>query len=367
VDAEKWLKGEGPALDLDQDREGCVMSKKWRTLVPAFAALAIGGLVAAGDAQAADTLFQQYVGDYGVSTSGWGSTSSGGTISTESIAAGSTVVAAYLYSSTYSFSGAPSVAGGTLGGSAVNYSTALGVNSSACCDLQGYRADVTSIVAPVINGGVGGVYNFGITETNSSTQDGEALVIVYSNSARSTQTVGILNGFASSAGDTSTISFGTPLNPSDPGFFAHMIIGDGFSCCDQQSNISVDGNLMTTAAGNNDSSVDGGVSNGNLITVGNMSGPYTGGTPGFPQTCYTCDHEAYDLASFIPNGSSVITINTQNASLDDNIFLEAFDVSGVGNISTGTPEPSTWAMMLLGFVGLGFTYGRTKKAAAFAA
>jgi hypothetical protein len=31
----------------------------------------------------------------------------------------------------------------------------------------------------------------------------------------------------------------------------------------------------------------------------------------------------------------------------------------------GVPEPSTWALMLLGFVGLGFmAYHRTKKSAA---
>jgi hypothetical protein len=34
-------------------------------------------------------------------------------------------------------------------------------------------------------------------------------------------------------------------------------------------------------------------------------------------------------------------------------------------IQTGVPEPSTWAMMLLGFAGLGFmSYRRTKKSAA---
>lgn len=320
--------------------------------------------IMASDAKAADTLFQQYVGNYGVATSGWGSTSDSGTISTN-VPVGSTVVAAYLYSSTFSSSGS---AGGTLGGMAVNYNVSLGQNPTACCNLEAFRADVTSIVAPVINSGPGGTYNFSITETNGGNQDGEALVVVYSNAANPLQTVAILNGFASAAGDTATINFASALNPASAGFFAHMAIGDGFSCCDQESSIAVNGLLMTTVAGNNDSSVDSGVSNGNLITVGNINGPYTGGTPGFPQNNYSADHEAYDLSPFINNGDTSIAINTANASLNDNIFLIVFNVSGEGNVVTpGIPEPSTWAMMILGFMGVGFMSYRRKSRAALLA
>lgn len=351
-----------------------------------FNRVALAGLtllcgIVTNNARASDALFQQFVGNYGVATSGWGSTSNSGTITTN-VPVGSTVVAAYLYTSTYNTDppGPPSVGpvftpGGSLGGQSVNYNTPLGINGTACCNLEAYRADVTSIVAPVINGGPGGTYSFSITEAaqpNQQTagQDGEALVIVYTNPANPTQTIGILNGFASSTGDISSITFGIPLNPSAPGFFAHMAIGDGFSCCNQMSTITVNGLQMTTAAGNNDSSVDGGnVANGNLITVGNINGPFTGGMPGSPQTDYNADHEAYNLVPFINNGDTTITINTVNGSRDDNIFLEVFDVAGVASINPGVPEPSTWAMMLLGFLGLGFAAQRRSKktANAFAA
>lgn len=328
-----------------------------------LAAATITGVVAfASAAQASDTVFQVYTGTVGVSTSGWGSITDSGTISTESIAAGSTVTAAYLYTSTYNGNnnGALVTPSGTLGGQVVNYSTALGLNSSACCSLEAYRADVTSIVAAAVDGGGGGVYNFNITEANTEAtgmgQDGEALVVVYSNAAQTTQTIAILNGFASSTGDASTISFGTPLDPTAPGFFAHMIIGDGFSCCGQESTIQVNGQTMTTVAGNNDSSVDASLSNGNLITVGHMAGLYTGGTPGLPQNDYNADHEAYNLASFINVGDTSININTVNSSLDDNIFLQVYDVSGVADVTTpGVPEPATWAMFLLGFGAIGWT------------
>jgi hypothetical protein len=337
-----------------------------------LAAAMITGVAAfASSAQASDTLFQQYIGDYGISTSGWGSITDSGTISTSAIAAGSTVTAAYLYTSTYDENGSsiftPS---GTLNGTTLNY-TGLGVNvGEDCCDLEAFRADVTSTVSAAINGGAGGVYNFSITEApgqnTSAGQDGEALVVVYSNPDQATQTIAILDGSASSTGDNSSINFSTPLNPSAPGFFAHMAIGDGFSCCDQESTIDVNGQAMTTVAGNNDSSVDGSdVSNGNLITVGNINGPYTGGTPGDPQTDYDADHEAYDLAPFVNNGDTSINLTTINASEDDNIFLEAFDVSGVANVITsGVPEPSTWAMFLLGFGAIGWTLRRRREASA---
>ena len=118
---------------------------------------------------------------------------------------------------------------------------------------------------------------------------------------------------------------------------------------------------MTTVAGNDDSCV-GSPANGCLITVGNINGPYTGGTPGSPQTDYGADHEAYDLSPFITTGDTTIAINTRNSSLDDNIFLQVFDVSGNGTIiPPSTPEPSTWAMMLIGFGSLAFVSCRASK------
>lgn len=149
-----------------------------RLKIAAFAAAAlVGGTIT--EANASDTLFHQFVGDFGVSTAGWGALpDDSGTISID-VPVGSTVTGAWLYSSTYSqpSTGTP---GGTLGGTAVDYSTALGVNASSPT-LEAFRADVTSIVAPVINGGPGGTYNFSISETNTLYQDGEALVVVYSN------------------------------------------------------------------------------------------------------------------------------------------------------------------------------------------
>jgi hypothetical protein len=136
-----------------------------------MAAALLAGLVTG--ANASDTLFQQFTGDYGVATSGWGLLADSGTMSV-SIPVGATVTGAWLYQSTYNLGDSPTAPGGTFGGSDVNYSTTLGVNSSAGGNLQAYRGDVTSTVAAAVDGGPGGSYNFSVSETDTTEQDGRS-------------------------------------------------------------------------------------------------------------------------------------------------------------------------------------------------
>lgn len=285
-----------------------------------MAALLATGTVSM-EAQASLTAFTSFTGQYGVSTDGWGSTSQAGVISA-SVPAGSTVVAAYLYTSAY-YTGA---VGGTFASSVIDYSANLGVNAGY---LNAWRADVTSLVKPVIDGGAGGIYNFDITET-SSFQDGSALVVVYSNAALGVSSIGILDGFSASTGDTTSINFAEPLDPSGLGFKAEMMLGIGFSCCGSQySTVKVNGQTLTNNAGNHD---DGHLDNGGLITVGGFDDPLSPVDPTYDQ-----DHERYDLASFIKKGDTKIVVDTLNPSNDDNIFLAVFNITGVAGFNEPPP------------------------------
>ena len=292
---------------------------------------AAAGLLIGAPAHASLVGFQTYNGKYALSTDGWGGSDGMGVVSA-SVPAGSTVVAAYLYTATQFSSQTTLPTSVTLNGMSVTYDTSF-PNATACCSLSSHRADVTSIVQGVVGGG-GGVFNFDIAEgANNSAIDGSALVVVYSNPSLPDATVGLLNGDAAVTGDTTSINFADPLDPTDPGFFAEMVLGINFSCCSQKSTVNVNGNLLTQNAGNYDDGEN--QANGSLFTMGSFDDPFSPVNPSYAE-----DHERYDLSSFISMGDTSIVVDTINASHDDNIFFAGFYVSGIAGINEPPPPPN---------------------------
>ena len=320
-----------------------------------LAAAALSAAVFATPASAALSVSDLYTGTYGLSTDGGGSLSQSYTISAF-VPAGATVTAAYLYQSTYT---GTTYAGITLDGNALTFGPAS-INSASTF-LASSRADVTAFLAPTINSGAGGTYNFTVNEgSNTNSIDGTALVVIYSLPSLATSTVAILDGFSATTGDTTTLSFSAPLDPTAPGFTAEMRLGIGFSCCNQQSTVKVNGTTITTVAGNFD---DGATqNNGSLITVGGDDDAFSALLP-----AYGDDHERYNLVPYINLGDTQITVDTVNPSRDDNIFLAAFRVSG-NAVVNAVPEPGTWSMMIAGFGMVGaFMRRRVRKLAAMVA
>ncbi|MHA6724279.1 PEPxxWA-CTERM sorting domain-containing protein [Sphingomonas sp. RS2018] len=309
----------------------------------ALALTATAGLMAATPANAALTLFQQYSGNVGLSTAGAGSTASSYGVNAF-VPFGATVISAHLYQTNVQNQAMQSV---SLNGNALTFSSLGGSYGAG-------RADVTSIVSSVVNGGAGGTYNFTVGEGVSGLTDGTALVVVYSLASLPTQTVAILDGFASSGGDTTTLNL---ASPAANGFTGEMRLGIGFSynagdTATQVSTVNVNGTTITNVAGNFD---DGSASNGALITVGGNDDPFSTLLPTVTQ-----DHERYNIAPYVNVGDTAITVRTNNASNNDNIFLAAFVVSGGASVNGAVPEPATWAMMTLGFGGIGFAMRRKK-------
>lgn len=294
-------------------------------------------IVSVVNANAALTERNVWTGNYGISSDGWGGTDNSGIISAE-VPSGAIVEAAYLYSTSCFTQNFANV---TLQGNNIAL-TDIGQTGSFLWSAMG---NVTSIVKSVIDGGAGGIYNFNITDHDDN--NGEALVVVYSLASLPKATVAIMDGAQQFSGDTFNLNFADPIDPSNPDFFAEMTLGIQHSCADQQSNVTVNGSVLSNNAGNFDDGEN--FDDGSLITVGGI------GDDTLNTNTYDGDDERYSLVPFIALGDKTISVFTENPSNDDQIFLATFHLSGTAAVNkpvNPVPEPGTILLLIFGITGL---------------
>jgi len=279
---------------------------------------------------------------------------------TTTVPTGSTVEKAFLYSSTFFNPGnfIPSVGfdGTTLSGSDW---TNLGTFTAA--NLTAFRADVTTQVSNKVGGGGLSPFTFTVeSEAPNGNIDGEVLSVVYSNPNEKERTIAFLDGGTDPFGDSFSFAFSDPLTSSeltDPAFEALLSLGIGFGSQGsiQASEVNVNGQRLTSAAGGQD---DGFNANGALITAGGEGDSPNNPTDPFatPNGDPRFDDELYDVSSFLSAGDSSIGFNTLNPSNDDNIFFAGINITAKGDV-TGTeqpvPVPATFGLLGAGLFGLG--------------
>ena len=198
-------------------------------------------------------------------------------------------------------------------------------------------ADVTAIVAPIINAAAAGISALTVGECDPYNIDGVALTVVFSDASATEKTILIMFGGLSTTGDNFSIALGTPIDPLSPGALLNMGLGIefGFQGTTQYSIINVNGNRLTTSAGGADDAVDS-PTDGNLITLGGIGDANTNPADPFsgPSNHYS-DDELYSLLPFITNTTTNILVTTSNPSNDDNVFLAYFEISGAAIIGEG--------------------------------
>lgn len=256
-----------------------------------------------------------FVGNVGVSTDGLGTDDVGSLVA--AIPDGATVELALLHVATRTTNSPPfqpPVIGFEGQNVPLTYLPNVADATTQLVDFETGTADVTSIVAARA-GTLGGVLSFAIDETITGMPDnieGTSLTVIYSHPDLPLQSVLVLEGgLTGPTPQVTSLDFASPIDTSDPAFVAQLALGIqygvlvGNAANPQFSTVDINGQRLTSSAGNFDDSIVVPAFDGNLVTVGGVGDSLLNPINPFATDDLT-DDELYDLSSFLPDGRNSI-------------------------------------------------------------
>ncbi len=291
------------------------------------------------------TLFQEFDGYIGYSSTGGTlrtnsntvnacsiATSSSSTL-TSSIPVGATIDKAYLY---WAHSGATADSQVTFEGNTVDADYLYGTSITTRTFFGGV-SDVTSIINGITNPSTN-VYDFsGLSVDNSSTYcssatvlGGWGLMVFYTDTSLPAATINLYQGFNGESNSSSSFTLG--------GFYAIGGTGSKTTQLSWEGDQTLSNNellTVTTGVGTNTLSGDG---DNNGITVNNpfnstifdnTIAPIVNNT-----TTYGVDLDTYDISPFVQAGETSVTINVQSGQ--DFVIMNALVLKVPSNLITGT-------------------------------
>lgn len=316
-----------------------------KTATAAAVAAAISTAFCAGSAHASEMVNFTTVPNTDVATFGLGGMRGLGTGSLTVSGVTGTVNTAYLYWHGPTNSLDPTAnANVTFGGSPI-----LGVNIGFSQDnfwgftnSQGYRADVTSLVTG------NNAYSLANFISSGVEVNGVSLIVFYDDGdATNNFDVVLFNGNdANFANAYDALNWNATLNgvnytSGSASMTLHVSDGQEFAGSDDGT-LLLNGTILANGdifQGDTLPSAGGGASNGNLWDI-----------------------RTFDITSLLSPGSNNLSLSM--GAVNDALSLGVVQFNlpvGAAPPVNGVPEPSTWAMMLLGFGGVGFAMRRRRK------
>jgi hypothetical protein len=271
----------------------------------------------------------RYTGHLEWSIDGLGTTAGTGNIQVDK-PAGAKLVAAYFVAAQISDGSILPVLGTpsnlTLNAKPVTFKYA------STFSYMNYFADVTELLADDLAALPTGTSDIAVDEgpLGGPRVEGTELVVLWDDPTVDTSSVVLAFGNSNTAGDTFTLNFPALTTPQTQD--VRLSIGDSYSYQSptdslsgtQSSVVTVNGTVISEAAGGSDDALEG-ASNGNLLSVGGI-----GDDLALPPTPFadpigaSPDDELYSVSSMVNVGDTTMTIQTLNASGNDNVFLDAF-------------------------------------------